>query len=76
MPFACNINRKGRIARLIYGLTLLVAGGLLGWSWALHSDSPARWIIAGGCAVAGAFGIFEAVKGWCLVRAMGMKTPM
>ena len=29
MPFACNIDKKGRIARLIYGLTFLAAGGLL-----------------------------------------------
>jgi hypothetical protein len=76
MPFACNIDKKGRIARLIYGLTFLAAGGLLALGWALHSASPMRWTVAGGCAVAGAFGIFEAVRGWCVMRAIGVKTPL
>ncbi len=34
-------------------------------------------IIAGVVAmVLGAFMIFEAIKGWCVIRALGIKTPM
>lgn len=76
MAFTCNIDRKGRIARLIYGVTFLAVGGALAWFWALHSESTARWIIAASCAAAGAFGVFESLKGWCIMRAIGVKTPM
>ena len=73
----CNIDGKGRIARLICGaltittgvvlLVLAGVGTLAGW-W--------PWV-AGGLAVAlGAFQVYESWCGWCVMRAMGFKTPM
>lgn len=73
----CNIDGKGRVARLICGLLTLGAGvalmvlagvGTLGgwWPWAVGAAA-----IAGGC-----FQVYEAWSGWCVMRAMGFKTPM
>ena len=67
--FAPNIDRRGRIARLIFGLALLIAafGCLLAhYAW---------WL----CALLATFGIFaiyEAFRGWCLMRACGVKTKL
>jgi len=71
----CNIDAKGKAARLIYGLILIGVGGVVGglalaevvsgWGW---------WVAAGALAGMGAFSVFEARAGWCVVRAMGFKT--
>tara|TARA_B100000575_G_scaffold245476_1_gene210068 strand:- start:1162 stop:1359 length:198 start_codon:yes stop_codon:yes gene_type:complete len=34
------------------------------------------WIAVAGSILGGAFAIFEARKGWCIVRAIGFKTPL
>jgi len=48
----------------------LVAAAVLGAlpAWALYAGIAA--------VVGGAFMIFEGVNGWCVVRAMGFKTPI
>ena len=73
----CNIDAKGKAVRLIYGLLMIAAGLLVaaltlaavltGWWW---------WLAAVGLIGAGAFGVFEARAGWCVMRAMGFKTPV
>lgn len=72
----CNIDQRGRTARIITGaLTVIVGVGLIvaavgGWL-------PRWYAWAGiGCLAGGGFSIFEGLKGWCVVRAMGFKTPM
>jgi DUF2892 family protein len=65
--FAQNIDWRGRLARAVFGIALLIASVLL-WR-------PGRWI----CfvpAVAGGFALYEAVRGWCLMRACGIKTKL
>ena len=72
----CNIDSRGRLARIITGvLTAAVGVGLIA---AAQAGSLPPWTLwAGlGCLGGGAFSIFEGVKGWCVVRAMGFKTPM
>lgn len=76
MSLTCNIDSRGRLARLIYGIVLLAAGGVLVAFWAIGSGSIWRWAISLGCIAGGAFAIFESRKGWCVIRAMGLKTPM
>jgi len=70
-----NIGRSGRVARAITGAICLVVGicvALFAWN-----DTPTlRWIVSGALVVAGAFQLFEAQKGWCVMRACGVKTPM
>jgi len=72
----CNIDNRGRVARIITGvLTAAVGVGLVAAAWLGSLPSWAIW--AGlGCLAGGGFSIFEGVKGWCVVRALGFKTPM
>lgn len=72
----CNIDQRGRVARIVTGgLTALIGAGLLVASRTGALPSWAVW--AGlGCLAGGGFAIFEGVKGWCVMRAMGFKTPM
>jgi hypothetical protein len=76
MALTCNIDSKGKFARLIYGIILVVAGAILIYFWAVHSGSALRWAVSLLCILGGAFAMFEARAGWCVVRAMGLKTPM
>ncbi len=76
MPLTCNIDAKGKVARLIWGILLLIAAALLAVLWAGTRESWLAWAVVAAVAAAGAFAIFEARAGWCVVRAMGFKTPM
>jgi hypothetical protein len=65
--FARNIDRRGRIVRAVWGVALIIAGVLLaarsGWA----------------CVFLAAFGVFalcEATRGWCVMRACGIKTKL
>ena len=57
------------------GAFLETIGLLLGALWFLKWGP--EWLIwpAAGIWISGMFVIFEALVGWCAVRAMGMKTP-
>ena len=65
--FARNIDRTGRIARAVWGVALIIAGVLL--------SGRSGWV----CFLLVAFGVFalyEAARGWCLMRACGIKTKL
>jgi hypothetical protein len=71
----CNIDARGARIRLVWGILNLIAAALaaaaaIGW----HLWWP--WIVAGLCAAAGIFALFEARKKWCVMRALGIKTPL
>jgi hypothetical protein len=72
----CNIDSRGKLARLIYGVILLVAAIVMIVFWAIPAGGIMGWFISVVCALMGAFAIFEARAGWCVVRALGFKTPM
>jgi hypothetical protein len=76
MPRTCNIDGRGRLARLIWGLTLLLTGLLLALFWALPGGGWLAWLLAILAAGAGILGLYEARTGWCAIRAMGIRTPM
>lgn len=77
MSTTCNIDNRGKMVRLILGLLGVLTGvalGLLivnnmitGWAW---------WVAAGFFGTIGLIGIYEGLRGWCLLRAMGIKTPL
>ena len=74
----CNIDSRGKRARLISGMLTLTAG-LIVLVLAAAAILPPHWwvwLIAGLAVVAGGFQIFEARAGWCVMRAMGFRTPM
>jgi hypothetical protein len=65
--FTRNIGFHGRLARGVIGTIALIAGIIM-------ADFE-LWI----CLVLvslGLFGIFEAVRGWCLARACGIRTKL
>jgi hypothetical protein len=65
--FSRNIDSKGRLVRGIRAL-LLAAGAVFGFK-----VSP--WL--GGVLLAAAvFTAFEALRGWCVLRACGIKTKL
>lgn len=75
MALTCNIDRRGKIARLIYGVVLIIGAVLVAALWA-PTGGWLAWTVAVLLLAMGAFSIFEARKGWCAVRAMGFKTRM
>jgi hypothetical protein len=76
MALRCNITRRGRLARLTYGIIVAAFGVFLTFSWGIGSASVLRWAICIAAVLAGAFAVFEAMIGWCVMRAMGFRTPM
>ena len=65
--FARNLSNTGRIVRALGALALLIGAGIgffvsLGLGVAL--------------AVSGGFVLFEALRGWCVLRACGIKTRL
>lgn len=65
--FRPNIKRQGRIARGVIGTLCLIAGIIL-----VDYNLWLGLVFV----VAGLFAIFEAVRGWCLARACGIKTKI
>jgi hypothetical protein len=65
--FQPNIKRQGRIARGVIGSLCLIVGIIL-----------VDFVLWLGLifVVAGLFAIYEAVRGWCLARACGIKTKV
>ncbi|MDG2020727.1 MAG: DUF2892 domain-containing protein [Phycisphaerales bacterium] len=69
----CNIDAKGKAIRLLSGICCLVAG-LLSLVFGGLEGVP---VIVGSCLlIGGGFMVFEGWSGWCVVRAMGFKTPV
>ena len=65
--FARNLDRRGRLVRAVMGLILAVAAVVAGLKiW---------WVglVLGAAAV---FTLFEAARGWCALRACGIKTKV
>lgn len=63
--FQPNIKRQGRIARGVVGALCLIAGIVL-----VDYNLWLGLVFV----VAGLFAIYEALAGWCLARACGVKT--
>ena len=61
-----NIDTQGRKARGGFGILFLLLAGCL---------FPATGTLSLVFLLVGLFSLFEAWKGWCAVRACGIKTP-
>lgn len=73
----CNIDAKGKAVRLISGLVVTLIGlVLLGLGLADVIEPNWIYAVAGVTLASGAFQIYEGWCGWCIVRAMGFKTPI
>ena len=75
MKLACNIDQRGKKTRLAGGAIVDLCGVALILVGVLTSS---RRMLTGGVflLVIGSFMIFEGARGWCALRAMGIKTPM
>lgn len=63
--FVPNIEGKGRVIRALAAMALLGSGfAALFFNWILSL------VLFG----SGVFMVFEALRGWCVVRACGIKT--
>lgn len=65
--FSPNIGTLGRTIRAVGG-GLLIIGGLIGGRY-----SP--WICVV-LTISGGFMLYEAARGWCVMRACGIKTKL
>ncbi len=76
MAFICNIDARGKLARLKMGIGLVCVGVILLLGWALAFGATAGWVVSIILLIAGTFAIIEARAGWCLLRAIGFKTSI
>lgn len=65
--FSPNIDRKGRVVRGV------IAVGLFIGAWFAFGVSSLLGVVLGAWAV---FTLIEALRGWCIVRACGIKTRL
>ena len=65
--FAPNIERHGRLVRGIAGVLLLL-GGIIALFFI--------WWLGLILLASAAFVLFEALRGWCFMRACGIKTKL
>jgi len=71
----CNIDARGRRARMISGTICCVAAVIIaGIAFFRVEILSLLGVIALGLLAIGAFQIFEGKKGWCVMRAVGIKT--
>ena len=63
--FAPNISGSGRVVRAIGGAVMVGGGAYAAWQESL-------WL-GGGLILMGGFTLFEAARGWCIVRACQIK---
>jgi hypothetical protein len=61
-----NINKTGRIARGGISVVFLLAAAVL-----VPYSAPLALVFL----LVGLFTLYEALRGWCAVRACGIKTP-
>ena len=76
MAFQCNIDAQGKAVRLRLGIMGVLSSLGLAAACLLISAPDLAWVIPAGAFVGGAFAIFEGRTGWCVVRALGFRTPI
>jgi hypothetical protein len=75
MKLAYNIDQRGKKARLKGGIIAALCGIVL-MIWGALAGSRTMLVIGILLLITGAFMIFEGARGWCALRAIGIKTPM
>lgn len=65
--FAPNLGCGGRIFRAVAGVGLVLIGLAI---------SPYTHLVCTALVVLGGFTIYEAARGWCVMRACGLRTRL
>ena len=76
MALECNIDARGKAVRLRLGLMGVLSSLGLAAACLLISAPELAWIVPAGAFIGGVFAIFEGRTGWCVVRALGFRTPI
>jgi hypothetical protein len=77
MALTCNIGAAGKAFRLKIGIVFVSGGIILGLMMVFSVlSSPIFWLLVTGSIFGGAFCMWEARAGWCVVRAMGIRTSI
>ncbi len=73
----CNIGARGKFVRLVLGIFGLIGSipFILMTSYGVI-DYNLGMILTAGLVGGGALGIFEGWSGWCVARALGVKTSI
>jgi len=72
----CNIDAVGKAVRLKLGIMAVIAGMIMSAVFILLDiNLGIEWIIPLGIIGGGTFSMIEGWAGWCVVRAIGIKTP-
>lgn len=66
--FECNLDVRQRILRLAFGVVLLVLAYM-------SRGYACPTYVQMGLALGGAFVLFEGARGWCALKALGLKIP-
>lgn len=65
--FSRNLDNRGRLVRAIFGISLMIGGLLV--------SDEGRWLCFA-LVASGGFVLYEAARGWCLMRACGIRTKI
>ena len=78
MARECNIGAKGKFVRLVGGSISVFAGivALLLIVFGILPENILTNASVVGLFAGGALGIYEGRSGWCIARAMGIRTPI
>ena len=72
----CNIDAVGKAARLRVGILACFGGLMLAVATLIGIVPSIAWWAVAGSIAGGGFAMWEAKAGWCVVRALGFKTPV
>ena len=77
MAFECNIDDRGKAARMKLGIRLVILSLVLApLTYFGIIPTTLGWLATASSFGGGAFTIWESRMGWCVVRAMGFKTKI
>ena len=73
----CNIDQRGRTLRVAAGMVVDGGGVLLVFLAALGIiEGTWPYIVGVAAMIGGSFMLFEGLRGWCVLRALGIRTPL
>ncbi len=77
MNLQCNIGSRGKFVRLASGSLGVLAGIVMSALLFFGGvEIGTLWVAPASLIGGGAFAIFEGWSGWCVVRALGIWTPI
>ena len=76
MERKCNIDAKGKLFRFTVGMFSVISGIVIISLFNLNIFISEEILLMGIFSIIGGlFAIWEAREGWCIVRAIGIRTP-